>query len=98
MDVSYSQFTLEADMTPEERGWLQGVWQGWFAHDKKLDAILAGVAAAKPIDVDQLAADLVAHLPAGADAQAVAAAVVDHLVQRLQAAPEAQVPPPPPVG
>jgi N-acetylmuramoyl-L-alanine amidase len=85
-------------LTPDEHKWLQGLFNGWFPHDRKLDAILAAVGLLKPIDVDQLAADLVAHLPAGADAQAVATAVVDHLAQRLQPAPQAQVPPPPAAG
>lgn len=69
---------------------ITGLWQGWFTHDKKLDAIqgsldtiAAAVAALKPLDVDQLAGDLVAHLPADADAQAVAEAVVKHLAEQL---------------
>ena len=77
-------------MTPEEHTLLQGCWQGWFTHDHKLDTIAAGivtlgaaVGALKPIDVDQLAADLVAHLPADADAQAIASTVVQKLAAQL---------------
>lgn len=88
MDVSYSQFTVEDNpMTFEEHAWLKGLWEGWFSHDKKLDLILAGLAALKPIDVDALAAALVEHLPADADAQAVAKAVVDTLATRIADGP-----------
>lgn len=81
------------DMTPEEHNMLQGLFNGWFIDDTKLgtagaklDAILLAVQAIKPpppLDVDQLAAALVAHLPAGSDAQAVAEAVVQHLAAKL---------------
>ena len=106
VDVSYSQFTVEGPMlTADEHTWLKGLFDGWFTHQNELQALLAGqraatdqvsalaaaVAALKPLDVDQLAQDLVAHLPAGADAQATAAAVVQVLADRLgaQAPPSA---------
>lgn len=84
MDVSYSQFTVEASMlTPDEHKWLEGLFYGWFRHDDKLDEILTALRLLKPIDVDALAAALVDHLPADADAQAVAKAVVDTLAARI---------------
>ena len=79
-------------LTADEHTWLKGLFDGWFQQNnelqaalQKLDALAAAVAAVKPIDVDQLAADLVQHLPAGSDAQAVAAAVLQHLAAKLTA-------------
>lgn len=95
LDVNYSQFTMEGAMlTPDEHRWLEGLFNGWFQQQNELQALLAAVAALKPLDVDQLAADLVAHLPAGADAQAIAGAVVQVLAARLQAPPDTQSAPP----
>lgn len=80
------------DMTPDQDAKLTGLFNGWFTHDRKIDAIAAALdldfsqlkaALPPPLDVDALAAALVAHLPAEADAQAVAKAVVAELADKL---------------
>jgi hypothetical protein len=106
MDVSYSQFPIGGDpMTALQAQQLEDLWNFiWWGRAARLDpqtpwlaqALAAIQAAIKPLDVDQLAKDLaqdlVAILPAGADAQAVATAVTNLLAARLQPPPQAQVP------
>jgi len=101
MDINFSQFTVEGEMTADEHRWLEGLFNGWFQQQNELQALLAGqkalaaaVAAVQPIDVEQLAQDLEQHLPVSVDAGAVARAVVDLLASRLQAPAQAQAPPP----
>jgi len=53
-----------ADMTPEEHGWLQGLFNGWFIQQNELQALQAGQAAAKT-ELDQLQAAVAAVQAAG---------------------------------
>lgn len=55
---------LEDNMTPEEHGWLQDLYNGWFTQQTELLALQAGQAAAKT-ELDSLTASVAALQAAG---------------------------------
>jgi GH25 family lysozyme M1 (1,4-beta-N-acetylmuramidase) len=85
----------EEDMTPDQDAKLTGLYNGWFAHDRKLDAIAkaAGVnlaaiqAVGTPVvDVAALAAALAPHLADVVDEGQLATDLAPHLGEDVAAA------------
>ena len=69
-------------MTDDEHKWLQGLFNGWFAHDKKLDALLQGQAAAM-VELEAVQAGVAALVAAGVSP--VQLAPLSEAVARLSA-------------